>query len=100
MVRPEFPDGGAYLGADEIAAFMRGLLAPWSDFAMEAEELTASGDSVVVRVHQRAVGAGSGAATSLRYFMVWTFRGEALIRMESMLTQEEALAAVGLGEGS
>ena len=99
VLRPEFPDAGVYLGPEEIATYTRrDLLGSWADFAIEAEDFIDVGDSVVVHVHQRGVGLSSGLVTELRYFMVWTFRGDAIIRIESIQGREQALEAVGLTE--
>jgi ketosteroid isomerase-like protein len=98
VIRPEFPDVGVYLGPGEIATYTRDLLASWSEFAIEAEDFFDAGDSVVVQVRQRAVGVSSGALTDARYFQVWTFRGKAIIRIESIREREQALEAVGLPE--
>jgi ketosteroid isomerase-like protein len=97
VLRPEFPDAGAYLGMDEINGYMRGFLEGWDHAAIEGEEFLAAGDSVVVRVHQHAAGKGSGAPVEMRYFQVWTLRGGAVIRIESIRGREEALAVAGLG---
>jgi ketosteroid isomerase-like protein len=97
VLRPEFPDAGVYLGPEEIATYMRDLLASWGDFAIEGEDFIDAGDSVVVEVRQRGIGRNSGVATELRYFQVWTFRGDAIIRIESIREREQALEAVGLG---
>jgi ketosteroid isomerase-like protein len=99
VLRQEFPDAGAYHGPEEIATYTRrDLLGSWADFRIEAEDFFEAGDSVVVQIHQRGVGLSSGLATDLRYFMVWTFRGNAIIRIESILDREQALEAVGLRE--
>jgi ketosteroid isomerase-like protein len=96
VLRPDFPEPGVYLGPAQIATYTRDLLASWADFAMEAEDFFDAGDSVVVQIRQRGVGRSSGAVTELRYFQVWTFRGDAIIRIESILEREQALEAVGL----
>jgi ketosteroid isomerase-like protein len=57
-----------------------------------------SGDSVVARLCQRGVGEESGAATELRYFHVWSFRGERVIRLECLRERGKAPAAAGLSE--
>jgi ketosteroid isomerase-like protein len=97
VLRADFPEAGVYLGPAQIAAYTRDLLANWADFAMEAEDFFDAGDSVVVQIRQRGVGRSSGAVTELRYFQVWTFRGDAIIRIESIREREQALEAVGLG---
>ena len=99
VMRPEFPDAGAYLGLERLGEYMAHFLEPWTHLRIEAEAFTAAGDSVVVAVRQTAAGDGSGATTEFRYFQVWTFRGPRLIRLENFRERPEALAAVGLGDG-
>ena len=96
---PESPDAARYLGADAVASYTREyLLKPWVDFAMEAEEISAAGDSVLVGVRQRGVGRDSGVPTELGYFTLWSFRGRKVIRIESFRNRAEALEAAGLSE--
>jgi ketosteroid isomerase-like protein len=92
----EFPDAGTYLGIDEIARYTRGFLEPWEHVTIEAEDLTAAGDSVLAAVRQRGTGNTSGAATEMRYFMLWSFRGGKVIRVENFRERNEALEAAGL----
>ncbi len=40
----------------------------------------------------------SGVPTELPYFMLWSFRGRHVIRIESFRERAEALAAAGLAE--
>ena len=89
---------GMFVGAEAIAAFTRELLKPWAEFTMEAEEIVAAGDTVLVSVHQSGIGRISGAQTELRYFTLWSFRGLKVIRIESFRDRTEALEAVGLRE--
>ena len=96
VLRPEFPDAGTYLGREGIARYHRELMAGWSDFTIAGEEFLDAGDSVVVGVRQWGVGVSSGAVTELRYFQVFTFRGDAIVRIESIKEREEALEAAGL----
>jgi ketosteroid isomerase-like protein len=97
VLRPEFPDAGAYCGPDEIGRYMREhFLADFDGVVIAGEEFVEAGDSVVVRVEQRATGAVSGTPVGLRYYQVWTFRGDSVIRMESMREREEALEAAGV----
>jgi len=98
VLRPEFPDAGTYSGIEAVMAYTRGLLEPWTHFTMEAEEIVAAGDSVLADVHQRGVGSTSGVPTELRYFMLWSFRGRKVIRIESFREHGEALEAAGLEE--
>ena len=98
VIRPEFPDAGAYLGPEQVAGYMRGFLEPWTRLTITAEEIIDAGDSVVAAVRQVGEGSGSGAATELRYFHVWTFRADRVIRFESVRERAEALALVGRNE--
>jgi uncharacterized protein YndB with AHSA1/START domain/ketosteroid isomerase-like protein len=97
VLRPEFPDAGAYHGPDEISKYMReDFLADLEDAVILGEEFLDAGDSVLVRVNQVATGPGSGARVGIRYYQVWTFRGRSVIRIESVREREEALEAAGL----
>jgi ketosteroid isomerase-like protein len=99
VVRPDFrPTAGVYCGADQITGYMRDLLAEWDGFVIAGEEFLDAGDSVVVRVDQRATGKGSGTPVHAGYFQVWTFRGPSVIRIESILERSDALEAAGLRE--
>jgi ketosteroid isomerase-like protein len=90
-----FPDTGTYVGGEEIVAYTRGFLEPWTRITIEAEELVPAGDTVLAAVVQRGVGDASGAATELRYFQLWSFRGEKVIRLENFRERDAALRAAG-----
>ena len=95
----DLPDAEArYLGPEGIRVYMRGQLEAWTKLTITAEELVEAGDSVVVAAHWRASGEESGAPTEHRLMHVWTFRGEAVVRLELFRDKAEALQAVGLSE--
>lgn len=94
------PDTGTYLGVERLAEYMRDFLEPWARLTIDAEELAAAGDSVFAAVVQRGVGEGSGAATELRYFHVWSLRAGRAIRLETFRERADALAAAGLPSAS
>ncbi len=96
VLREDFPESGVYHGPEEIAAYTRSLLTGWKDFLIEARDFVDAGDSVVAEVRQRGVGRSSGIATELSYFMVFSFRGDSIIRIESIAERADALATVGL----
>ena len=98
ILRPEFPDAGVYVGAEEIAGYMRHFLEPWVRVRISAEEIIEAGDTVLVAVHQQGAGRASGLETDFRYFQAWTFRGGYVIRWEAIRSRPEALEAVGLAE--
>lgn len=93
-----FPEAGTYLGVQEIVEYTRGFLEPWTRITIEAEDITDTGESVVVTVRQRGIGSASGAATEFRYHQVWSFRGRKVIRLENFRERSEALEAAGLSE--
>jgi ketosteroid isomerase-like protein len=93
-----FPESGTYLGIARLVEYTRGFLEPWTRITIEAEDIAEAGDSVVTTVRQRGVGKESGAATELRYFQVWSFRGPKVIRIENFRERAEALVAAGLRE--
>jgi ketosteroid isomerase-like protein len=74
----------------------------WSeDFAeweMEAEELLDLGDHVLARVHQRAVGAGSGVPVESHYWFHHVLRNGKVIRLDMCATEASARKAAGLSE--
>jgi ketosteroid isomerase-like protein len=99
VLRPEFPDPGTYLGLDAIAGYMRDFLTDFEGVTIAGEEFVAAGDSVIVRVHQRATGPESRVPVAMRYYQVWTFRGGSVVRIESIRERADALAACGLAGG-
>jgi ketosteroid isomerase-like protein len=97
VLRPEFPEAGTYSGPEEIRRYMQeDFLADFAGAAIAGEEFIAAGDSVVVHVHQSATGPESGAPVSMRYYQVWSFRGDSVIRIESIRERADALEAVGI----
>jgi ketosteroid isomerase-like protein len=91
-------EAGALYGTEAVAAYTRSLLEDVTDFTMKAEEVTAAGDTVLVRVCQQAVGKASGVPVEVQYFTLWSFRGRKVIRIESFGERAEALEAAGLRE--
>ncbi len=98
VLGPEFPEAGAYFGIEAVSEYTRGLLEPFTDFTMTAEEIVQVGDSVLAAVHQRGVGSTSGVPSVLRYFTLWSFRGRRVIRIESFRERSEALETLELSE--
>jgi ketosteroid isomerase-like protein len=92
------PDGGRYVGLEEVQDWVRRWMRAWNGLTMTAEEFIDAGDTVVVAVRQRGVGKESGVPLENSYFQVWTFRGRAVIRVEETQDRAEALEAAGLSE--
>ena len=83
VLPPEFADAGTYLGLEQVANYMRGPARTLGCASRSRPtRSSARGDSVVASVIQRGTGGGSGATTELRFFQVWTFRGDRVICLE------------------
>ena len=86
-------------GREDAARQMLDLLAHWSDYRIEAEELEDLGeDSVLVVGRQRGTGKLSGAEVDYPIFVVWKFRENEVIGVYLEGTREAALEAADLGE--
>ncbi|MDX6699396.1 MAG: SnoaL-like domain [Solirubrobacteraceae bacterium] len=98
VVSSDFPAFGAYYGIDGIRAYWRDFVAQWEQLTFEATSLEAVGDTVLAEATQHAKGRASGVEGDLCYFILFTFRGGKIVRMESVMSRDEALEAVGLRE--
>ncbi len=96
VLNPDFPEPGAYVGPEQIGEYMRDLLASYTGFTIAGKDFVGAGDSVVVEVDQTGTGATSGVPTKHEYFQAWTFRGDSVIRIESIQERRDALAVAGL----
>jgi ketosteroid isomerase-like protein len=98
VVSSDFPAFGAYYGIDGIRTYWRDFVAQWERLTFEATDLQAVGDTVLAEATQHAKGRASGIEGDISYFILFTFRGGRVVRMESVMTRAEALEAVGLSE--
>jgi ketosteroid isomerase-like protein len=86
-------------GREEAARQMLEVLAHWSDYRIEAEELEDLGeDSVLVVGRQRGTGKLSGAEVDYPIFVVWKFRENEVVGVYLEGTRDAALEAAGLSE--
>ena len=90
-----FPESGNYVGLEGISEYMRTFLEAWEEVTIDAEDLVDAGDSVIAAVVQRGIGKGSGAPAEFRYFQVWTFRGDRVIRLDVLRDRAAADDAAG-----
>ena len=95
ILSPEFPDSGVYVGRKALEDYMRQFLEPWDRLTVSLRSLSQFGDTIVAEVEQQGAGRFSGALTGFTYFQVWTFRGGTLMRLENLMTRDDAMAAVG-----
>lgn len=85
-----------YVGRDAVIAGSRRYWGTWQDYSLEIEEIVDAGASVVVVLHERMRGKGSGAPSDRHFAQTWTFHRGRLIRWEVFPDRAEALAAVGM----
>ena len=98
VVRHPFPERAETTGADGIERYMRRFLDNWASYAVEARDLQATGDVVLVDAVQRGEGKASGIEMEQGFFMLFTFRSGKVVRIESILERDDALEAAGLSE--
>ena len=86
-------------GLEETARQVLNLLAHWSDYRIEAEELEDLGeDSVLAVGRQRGTGKLSGAEVDYPIFIVWKFRENEVVGVFFEGTRDGALKVAGLSE--
>ena len=98
VVDPDFAEFGVYLGEDQIREYTLRFMEQFERVTIEPTYFKESGDTVLVSVVQRGKGRMSGIDVSLPYFVLMTFRGGRIVRMESVMHETEALEAAGLSE--
>jgi ketosteroid isomerase-like protein len=87
-----------YVGRAAVIKASRHYWGTWDDYQLDAEELVDAGSSIVLVVHERARGRGSGAPIDVRWAQVWTFSRGRIVRWDLFPDKDRALAAVGLSE--
>jgi ketosteroid isomerase-like protein len=91
------PDiNGVVVGRDAVIEVSRRYWGTWEEYSLVAEEIIDAGSSVVVCVHERGRGKGSGAEVDRRWAQVWTFGRGKIIRWDLFPDKATALAAAGL----
>ena len=91
-------DGGVFVGEEGVRRYMTRFLQAWKSLTVAAKAFRERGDTVLVEVEQTGIGQDSGVPVDTTYFQLWTFRGEKVIRLETILSEAEALEATGLRE--
>jgi ketosteroid isomerase-like protein len=100
VVRSPFPEPAMVVGSDAISEYMLGFLKQFAPgAAFRAERFRVNGDTVLADVVQHSIGRISGVEGEQSLYMLFTFRGDKIIRMESILEEADALAAAGMAAG-
>jgi ketosteroid isomerase-like protein len=100
MLPPMLPEADVLQqGREGLRRFWESWRDTFEEFRMEVEETIDAGDDVVVMAAACGTGKDSGADVRTPSFaMIWTFRDDRVVRMESLPTRAAALEAVGLSE--
>jgi ketosteroid isomerase-like protein len=91
---PETPTSGS--GMPGLQRWRDLFLSSFQDLRIEAEDLSAEGDRVVVRVRQRGTFRATGIAMDITYWQAWWFRGGRVARWQAFEHEGDARAAVGI----
>jgi ketosteroid isomerase-like protein len=92
------PDGAVFHGPEGFLRALQEWTEDFSEWSHRGEEYIDAGSQVVVRVHQTARGAGSGAPIEGDYWFVFTIAERQVTRLEIYSNRGEALEAVGLSD--
>jgi ketosteroid isomerase-like protein len=93
------PDARTYHGHEGLVQVISDWAQVFDDLVMTAEELTDVGNNrVLVRIHQKARGAGSGVPVEFDTWFVYTVGGAKIARLEMFNDRDAALEATRLKE--
>jgi len=91
------PDPGPFHGPEGARRFWEMWSDAFDEFRAEWQEYLEAGDSIIVIARMVGRGKDSGVAVDTPGFpMVWTSRGDKVVRMQMFPSREEALASLGL----
>jgi ketosteroid isomerase-like protein len=93
---PDVPQ--VVVGRDAVIEGSRRYWGTWDEYQLDPEEVIDAGSSVVVVLHERGRGRGSGVPFDRHFAQVWTFHRGRIIRWELFEDRDEALEALGLSE--
>ena len=93
----EEPDGAIFHGPDGFLQAIAEWVEDFDEFTATPEELIDANDQqVIVRVHQTAVGAQSGAPIEGDFWFVHTLKEGKVTRLDMFAGKAQALEAAGL----
>jgi ketosteroid isomerase-like protein len=91
------PDGATYHGPEGFMQAIAEWVEDFDEFTATAEEFIDANDhQVVVRVHQEAVGAQSGAPIEGDFWFVHTLNDPKITRLDMFASKAQAFEAAGL----
>lgn len=80
--------------------FWRTWLEPWENWWYEIGNFAEIGDCIVLDLHIKARGRGSGVPAEVTLSQVWTVRDGKIVRLAIFGSRAEALAAANAGPGA
>jgi ketosteroid isomerase-like protein len=92
------PEGGVYRGLEGVIEAVRTWAGTWEEYTVEVEEIIDAGDRVLLVDRQSGRGRGSGAPLNQQTFWVYTLRERKIVRVEWLMTRDEAVQAARLVE--
>ena len=91
---PPQPDAGTWHGPAGIEHAYESWVEAFDEFTMTLEEaIDAAEDTVILKVHQRAVGSRSRAPIEADFWLVHTLEGGRITRLDIFPTEEAAREA-------
>jgi ketosteroid isomerase-like protein len=96
VISRDYPEFGVFTGPDGMAEYMRRFLDQWEQWSAVLEEVTVVGDTVVAKHVQRGTFRATGIEAEAEGYFLFTFRGGKIIRLDTIMHEAEARAAVGL----
>jgi ketosteroid isomerase-like protein len=91
-------DEAASQGHNAVRASIARWESEWDEYEVTPEEFVDMGDRVVVTLHFRGRGRGSGIEIDARFHEDYTVRDDKIVRMDEFAERSEALEAAGLSE--
>jgi ketosteroid isomerase-like protein len=92
----DIPDQTGYRGHDGLARWLEDWGAAWADYTIEPREFMDAGNYVVVVLHMRATGRGSGLELDREDAIVYELRAGKMIRVDYYNDKLQALTAAGI----
>lgn len=89
----DWPEAGRSRGRAEMWATWQGALGAWEDFRAEPREFIEIGEQVVVLVHVRARGKGSGIDVSADTGTLWRIDGGRIVHLSLYWDSAKAFEA-------
>ena len=93
-------EGGSVRGVDGLGRFLEQMDESWETFRIEPESFRLVGEVVLTHGRVIAKGRGSGLELDQPIASILHFTDEKIVRMQSYLDPEEALAAAQAGEAA